>query len=211
MSRMRRRRRNNRTFDVRQALEARAGYYSDLATATPRQRATALVVECGDLLLELLITTATELLKRTSRRERSRDEEALTLALDDHARVERAWVFLAHGLVQWTLGGAVAAGAANDVSTHQAALRLLDEHYPLDEQQRSQLATAPKASELGMYSEELVLTSEAFEALLGDEAGSLALFNDLDPMIDMANLEISFKHGATRYMELVLAGVAGTQ
>lgn len=37
-----------------------AGFYVELAEAAPYQRATVLVVETGDLLLELRIVTATE-------------------------------------------------------------------------------------------------------------------------------------------------------
>ncbi len=206
-------RRNDRAYDVRLGMYARVGYDMDIedprfAAATPLQRATALVVECGDMLLELLIDTATSKLRVGSRRhERRRDEKALTDALEDGSRVERAYVLLAHGLVQWTLGTAQAADARADVPFHEAALRLLQEHYESDEDDREVLRAAPQSDELGFFSEEHVLAAGAFDALLGDRADVLALFEDPELLTDRRLLEITFSTGAERYVELLTQGV----
>jgi hypothetical protein len=207
VSRWKRRARNNKSFEVREALQARTGVCTDLSTGTAQQRATALVMECGDLLLEYLVTTATESLHRATRRERRRDERALSKALGDTERVERAWIILTRGLVDWTLAAASESDATGDVPIHEQAAALLAEHFPLNDEDEEYLRVAPLAEQLGFHSEELMLTSAAFDALLGDRAGRLALLADIEPHADTQLLRVAFEHGSQAYMELLAAGV----
>jgi hypothetical protein len=164
-------------------------------------------MECGDLLLEYLVTTATESLHRATRRERRRDERALSKALGDTERVERAWIILARGLVDWTLAAASESGATGDVPVHEQAAALLAEHFPLNEEDEENLRVAPLAEQAGFHSEELMLTSATFDALLGDRAGRLALLADIEPHADTKLLRVAFEHGSQAYMELLAAGV----
>lgn len=205
MAGLRRRSRNSRTLVVRNQMLDEAGYYADLAQATPGQRATALIVETGDLLLELLITTATESLSRASRNERRRDAKALTSALGEQGRVRDAWTFLTHGTAIRAREAATEEGA--NASAHTAARELLAAHHPLSADDEGVLATAPDAERLGYWGMDWVLTQAAFTQLLGPEgANGLALFSDVESVTDLQLLNIAWNHGAAPYLELLAQG-----
>jgi len=208
MSRLKRRARNSQTFAVRDGMLTRAGGFGDTDLSTEEQRATHLVIECGDLLLELLVTTATELLDRANRQHRKRDTAALTAALGDPARVERAWTILTRGIAESMLAAAQEADFKAGVSAHQRAVALLAAHFPLSEEDEEALRTAPQAEKLGYYSPEVVLTTSAFTALLGDGGEDLALFADFEPFFDIPLLQRAFEVAIERYTQLLAAGVA---
>jgi hypothetical protein len=205
-----RRRRDRRSAAARELLQRQAGFfasYGNYANAAPRQRATALVIELGDVLLELLVEAAVSSARAgASRAQRSEDERTLTAALEDPQRVTSAWVLLAHGLVQWALGRTRAPAAPGEASAaDDAALWLLRDQYPLDEHDRRTLAIAPDAERLGYVSEEHLVASAAFETLIGER--TVALFADGDPEGDRRLLHTAFARAERRYRDLLAEGM----
>jgi hypothetical protein len=205
-----RRRRDRRSSVAREALQRDAGFfasYGNYANASARQRATALVIEVGDPLLELLVEAAVGR-GGAGAAERKEDERMLTAALEDPQRVKQAWVVLAHGLVQWALGRSRRADATRaDVAVDEAALWLLRDEYPLDERGRRTLAIAPDAERLDYVSEEHLVTAAAFAALIGERAD--ALFDEDAADSDRRLLRAAFERAAQRYRELLAEGVVG--
>lgn len=205
-----RRRRDRSSSAAREVLQRQAGFYAsygNYTNASPRQRATALVIEVGEVLLELLVEAAVSAGRAgASQTQRRDDERTLTTALEDPQRVTHAWVLLAHGLAQWALGRTRAAGAPDeDIAVDEAALWLLRDEYPLDERDRRTLAIAPDAERLGYLSEEHLVTGAAFEALIG--GGTVALFDDGDPGADRRLLRAAFEQAERRYRELLAEGL----
>jgi len=196
MGLLHRRRRKKNTLVARSVIEGQAG-------DGPAERLTAALVLCGDYPLELLIVTATESFSRVPKEARKRDEDALTDATSDPARLEATWVWLAHVMLQWIEGRAQEDENVALALRAGEALAALREHKPLSIEQAKLADMAPRAEQLAYGTEESVIASGAFQCLLGEQAADLGAWNDRDPYTDEKLLEISVRHGSQSYLEVL--------
>lgn len=206
-----RRRRNKRTLAAREALWAdffkwcnSEGIlnHQDDKRAAARYVATDLVADTGDVLLEVLVVTATESVSRP-KRDLRKDEGRLTEAIGSVESVKSCWLFLAWSMAARSAAHADGADAALDASIHEDLARLIDALWPRSPDDEQTLDTAFRAEELGYWTLEWVLTRQAFSYLLGDEVDQLTLFKDLDPALDLRLLSLAWDIGRRTYESAV--------
>ena len=154
-----RRRRNKRTLAAREALWAdffkwcnSEGIlnHQDDKRAAARYVATDLVADTGDVLLEVLVVTATESVSRP-KRDLRKDEGRLTEAIGSVESVKSCWLFLAWSMAARSAAHADGADAALDASIHEDLARLIDALWPRSPDDEQTLDTAFRAEELGYW------------------------------------------------------------
>src|SRR2546423_757708 len=102
--------RTKQAFKVRWDLYQRHGTWNwGTLEEDAGKRATTLVVECGQTLLELIIAAAAD--HPDASADQRGDEKILRKALGDRGAVERTWAFLAHALAERTAEEQGSAGA----------------------------------------------------------------------------------------------------
>lgn len=195
-----RRKRFAATMKVRERLQAEHGLWSpSIPESQIAQRATHLTVECGDILLELILTTVGD--------SRSADAKRLAASLKDQQAVERTWAFLTYAMAEWVRHELDDEPGGVGEQLADAVHALLSPIFPLDADSAKTLEAGPKAEALGYWSIEWLYTQHALYLLIGEDVGDLRFFADLEPITDLTALRLTWQHGEQRFAAVVDEGV----